>query len=74
MSKSKHAPEFRAMVAKEYIDGAGSSYELAEKYHVGRATLQKWVALFREQGDYSAVRIPSIRTMIPAIHCSSSAF
>ena len=24
--------------------------------------------------DYSAVRIPSIRTMIPAIHCSSSAF
>ena len=50
MSKSKHAPEFRAMVAKEYIDGAGSSYELAEKYHVGRATLQKWVALFREQG------------------------
>ena len=50
MSKSKYAPEFRAMVAKEYIDGAGSSYKLAEKYHVGRATLQKWVALFREQG------------------------
>lgn len=24
--------------------------------------------------DYSAVRIPSIRTMIPAIHCSNSAF
>ena len=50
MSKSKHAPEFRAMVAQEYIDGAGSTYELAEKYHVGRTTLQKWVALFREQG------------------------
>lgn len=28
----------------------------------------------RDHGDYSAVRIPSIRTMIPAIHCSSSAF
>ena len=50
MSKSKHAPEFRAMVVQEYIDGAGSTYELAEKYHVGRTTLQKWVALFREQG------------------------
>jgi len=50
MSKSKHTPEFRAMVAQEYIDGAGSTYQLAEKYHIGRATLQKWVALFREQG------------------------
>jgi len=46
MSKSKHTPEFRAMVAQEYIDGAGSTYQLAEKYHIGRATLQKWVALF----------------------------
>lgn len=50
MSKSKHTPEFRAMVAQEYIDGAGSTYQLAEKYRIGRATLQKWVALFREQG------------------------
>ena len=29
---------------------------------------------YRKGDDYSAVRIPSIRTMIPAIHCSSSAF
>ena len=26
MSKSKHTPEFRAMVAQEYIDGVGSAW------------------------------------------------
>lgn len=50
MSKSKHSPEFRAMVAQEYIDGIGSAYYLADKYQVGRATIQKWVALFRAHG------------------------
>lgn len=50
MSKSKHSPEFRAMVAQEYIDGVGSAYYLADKYQVGRATIQKWVALFRAHG------------------------
>ena len=50
MSKSNHTPEFRAMVAQEYINGAGSAYYLADKYHIGRTTLQKWVALFRAHG------------------------
>lgn len=50
MSKSKHSPEFRAMVAQEYIDGVGSAYYLADKYQVGRTTIQKWVALFRAHG------------------------
>ena len=38
------------MVAQEYIDGVGSAYYLADKYQVGRATIQKWVALFRAHG------------------------
>ena len=50
MSKSKYTPEFRAMVAQEYIDGAGSAYSLADKYHIGKTTIQKWVALFRAHG------------------------
>ena len=50
MPKSKHSAEFRAKVAQEYLDGKGSYYSLADKYHVGRATIQKWVATFRIHG------------------------
>jgi transposase-like protein len=50
MPKSPHTPEFRAMVAQEYINGDGSFYYLSDKYHVGRATIQKWVALYRAHG------------------------
>lgn len=50
MSKSTHTPEFRAMVAQEYLNGVGSCYYLADKYHVGRSTIQKWVALYRAHG------------------------
>ena len=50
MPKSTHTPEFRAMVAQEYMDGTSSYQCLATKYHVGRATIQKWVALFRAHG------------------------
>lgn len=50
MSKSVHSPAFRAMVAQEYIDGAGSYRYLSDKYRVGRTTIEKWVALFRVHG------------------------
>ena len=50
MLKSIHTPEFRAMVAQEYLAGAGSYYSLSQKYHIGRATIQKWVAMFRVHG------------------------
>ena len=41
MSKSIYTPEFRAMVAQNYINGADSYYYLADKYHIGRTTIQK---------------------------------
>lgn len=50
MSKSSFTPEFRAMVAQEYLDGQGSFYSLADKYHIGRTTIEKWVVLFRANG------------------------
>ena len=50
MPKSKWSPEFKAAVSQEYLDGLGSVYSLAEKHHVGRATIQKWVAAYRIHG------------------------
>jgi Transposase and inactivated derivatives len=50
MAKSKHTPEFRAMVSQEYLDGVGSYENLADKYHVGCATIRKWVAAYRYHG------------------------
>lgn len=50
MSKSPHTPEFRAKVSQEYLDGIGSYRFLAERYHIGKKTLQEWVAKFRIYG------------------------
>ncbi len=50
MSKSKYSPEFRAMVAQEYLDGHGSRPYLAEKYKIGSTTLAEWVAKYRLHG------------------------
>ena len=36
MSKSKWSADFRTKVAKEYLDGKGSFYYLADKYHTRR--------------------------------------
>ena len=50
MSKSKWSAEFRSMVSQEYLDGSGSYGFLADKYHIGRATIQKWVAAYKVHG------------------------
>ena len=50
MPRSKWSPEFRATVSQEYLDGLGSTNTLAEKYHVGKATIHKWVAAYRIHG------------------------
>ena len=50
MSKSPHTPEFRAKVSQEYLYGIGSYRFLAERYHIGKKTLQEWVAKFRIYG------------------------
>ena len=50
MSKSPHTPEFWAKVSQEYLDGIGSYRFLAERYHIGKKTLQEWVAKFRIYG------------------------
>ena len=41
MSKSKWSADFKTKVAQEYLDGKGSFYYLADKYYIGRATIQK---------------------------------
>lgn len=50
MSKSKWSAEFRSMVSKEYLDGKGSYGFLADKYHIGKATIQRWVAAYKVHG------------------------
>lgn len=50
MSKSKWSVDFRTKVAQEYLDGKGSFYYLADKYYIGRATIQKWVAAYKVHG------------------------
>lgn len=34
------------MVTQGYINGMSSSYYLADKYHVEKTTIQKWVKSF----------------------------
>ena len=42
------------MVVKEYLEGKGSTYELARKFHIGNndnKQVVKWVAAYNELGD-----------------------
>lgn len=50
MPKSLHSPAFRAKIAQEYLDGKGSYKTLAEKYLVGKRTIEKWVGAYRIHG------------------------
>lgn len=50
MSKSPYSPEWRAMVAQEYLDGRGSSYEIGEKYNIHSATVLGWASRYEENG------------------------
>jgi len=50
MSKSKWSAEFRSMVSQEYLDGKGSYGFLADKYHISKTTIRKWVAAYKVHG------------------------
>ena len=50
MPKSKHSPEFRAIVSQEYMDGEGFVYFLANKYGIGYTTLRGWISEYRIHG------------------------
>lgn len=56
MAKTSYPPEFRARVAQEYLDGLGSFPFLAEKYGIGRTTIQQWVAKYQLHGISAFVK------------------
>ena len=50
----KHSFEFKKMVVTQYLEGKGSTHELAKKFHIGNndhKQVVKWVAAYREFGD-----------------------
>lgn len=52
MAKSPHTPDWRAMVAQEYIEGAGSSYDLANTYGVYPKTVQRWAQQYKDKAQW----------------------
>ena len=50
MSKSKWSDYFRTKITQKYLDGKDSFCYFADKYHIGRATIQKWVAVYKVHG------------------------
>ena len=50
MSKKKYSPEKIIKVIQEYLQGKGSSYELAEKYDLSAKTIMSWVHKYRIHG------------------------
>lgn len=57
MAKSPHTPEFRAKVSQEYLDGSSHPF-LAEKYNIGKTTLQQWVVKYRLHGIAAFIKPP----------------
>ena len=50
MAKSNFTPEQRADIAQEYLDGVGSSLQLATKYGINSYTVRSWAQKYAEQG------------------------
>lgn len=50
MSKSPYSPQWRAMVAQEYLNGEGSSTEIGKKYNVDDMTVLRWSLRYKENG------------------------
>ena len=57
MAKSPHTPELRAKLPHEYLDGSSYPF-LAEKYAIGKTTLQQWVAKYRLYGIVAFIKHP----------------
>ena len=57
MSKSPYTIELKEQIAKEYLDGSASSYELANKYNIPSAkTILVWAQKYKEQGISAFVK------------------
>lgn len=50
MTKSPHTPEWRAMVAKQYLDGNASSPDIAKRFGINDRTVRRWAQRYQEQG------------------------
>ena len=50
MSKSKWSDYFRTKITQKYLDGKDSFCYFADKYHIGRANIRKWVATYKAHG------------------------
>ena len=50
MAKSPHSPEWRVMIAQEYLQGNASSYELSTVYGINPKTIRCWAQRYKENG------------------------
>ncbi len=50
MAKSPHTPEWRAMVAKQYLDGNAPSPDIAKRFGINDRTVRRWAQRYQEQG------------------------
>ena len=46
----KYNPELKAQIVHEYLSTAQSTYDLSEKYHIGRRQISRWVQGYRLNG------------------------
>lgn len=53
MAKSPHTPEWRVLIAQEYLNGQGSSYDIAERYKIHASTISRWTQRYKEQGIFA---------------------
>lgn len=58
MAKNKYPIELKIEIAKAYLDGKGSYCSLAQKYNVGRKSVEVWVKKYREHGEIAFYKKP----------------
>ena len=53
MSKARHSPEKKAMIAQEYLNGNGSSYDIGTRYNVDPRSVLEWAKRYQEHGIFA---------------------
>lgn len=62
--KKKISREEKLWIAKEYLEGKGSTYSLAEKYGVTDTTIRRWVDDYENNGEGAFLRKDSVPTTL----------
>ena len=58
MAKLKYSPELKISIARAYLEGTASQWDLAAQYGASRQTVYSWIKKYQVQGEAGFIQCP----------------